>query len=403
MPDDLKQAVSTLTDKMISWRRDFHRHPEIGLKETRTAGIVAGHLEKLGLEVQTCIGETGVVGLLEGNRPGKTLMLRADMDALPIQEVNNVPYRSINNNLMHACAHDGHTAILMAVAELLVGRGYDFSGKVKFVFQPGEEGAGGAVKMINDGVMENPVVDAILALHIFSVLPVGTVGVRSGAFMAGADRYNIKVLGEAGHGATPETAVDAIMISGHVLTSLQSLVSREISAQDQVVITIGQIEGGLAPNIICDEVTLRASVRTMSERTRESIPERLDRIVGGITSAFRGRHEVEHLGGVGPVLNQPELAGIVRDVAVSVVGDEMVIEMRPIMGSDDLARFFEFAPGCYFGIGGRNKEKDFNHPHHHPRFDFDEDALSIGAETLSRVLQMVGRKIGCRIWHSNIW
>jgi len=384
MADDLNRAARGLEDKMIAWRRDFHQHPEIGLQEERSAGIVAEHLRSLGLQVRTGVGRTGVVGLLEGGRPGKTLMLRADMDALPIQEQNDVPYRSQNDGFMHACAHDGHMAIMMGVAEILAGRRDRISGRIKFVFQPGEEGFGGAGLMIEDGVLENPKVDAAMGLHIWSGTPVGTIGVGEGPVMASADAFSIRILGESGHGAHPETAVDAILISGHVITSIQSLVSREVSAQTPLVVHIGMIRGGTAGNIVADRVTLRASTRALDEKLRQSIPERLDRLVGGIASAFGGRHEIRYIGGIGPVVNDAAVTTIVRDAAAVTVGPDNVILPEPSMGSEDMAMFLEKVPGCFFFIGARNADQGFDRAHHHPLFDFDEAALTIGAETLAR-------------------
>lgn len=384
MSDDLKSSVLAIKDDLISWRRDFHQHPELGLEVFRTAEIVAGHLNRLGLDVTTGVGETGVVGIMEGSGPGDTLMLRADMDALAIQEAGELPFRSQNDGAMHACAHDGHTAILMGVAQILAKRRSSFPGRIKFVFQPGEEGAGGGRLMNEAGVMENPKVDAAFALHIWGYQPVGTVGVREGPVMAGADVFWVKILGEGGHAAHPENGVDAIMIAGQLIVSLQTLVSREVAAQDPVVAHIGLLSSGdTAGNAIADEVTMRLSVRTLNPETGKTIPEKVERIVGGIVSAFRGRFEIEHAGGLGGVTNDPVMTGIAREAAIKAVGLENVIIPEPTMGSEDMAVFMNQAPGCYIFIGGQSRDNLKPYAHHHPLFEFDEEALVVGTETMA--------------------
>ena len=384
MPINIKEEVAKLESELIELRRDFHQHPEIGLQEKRTAGIVADRLKELGLEVQTEIGQTGVVGLLKGNSEGKTLMLRADMDALPIQEENEVDYRSKNDGVMHACGHDGHTAILLTVARILAEHREEIKGNIKFVFQPGEEGQNGAQLMINDGVLKSPEIDGVLGLHLWGTSPVGQIGVRVGATMASADVFTIRILGKSGHGAHPEGGVDAIYIAGNVITSLQSLISREVSAQEPLVLHIGTIKGGNAGNIIADRVTMRASVRTLNEDLRATIHDRLDRIIGGIASAHRGSHELIHHGGIASVMNDPAMVDLVVAEAEKVVGADNITSPLPTMGSDDMARFLEAAPGCYFFVGTENQDKGITYPHHHSQYNIDEKALAIGTETLTR-------------------
>ena len=384
MSDDLKNEISAVEEEVISLRRDFHQHPELGLKETRTSRIVADYLEKSGLAVTTGVGQTGVVGLLQGAKPGKTLLMRADMDALPLQEKNQAPYRSENDGVMHACGHDGHTAILLGTAKILNAHREEISGNIKFVFQPGEENYDGARLMIEDGVLENPGVDAAIGLHLSNKLPVGKIGVRDGAFLAGSDYYSIRVYGQMGHGAYPESGVDAIYISGNVITSLQSLVSREVSTLTPIVVHIGMIKGGTAPNIIADRVTLIAVVRTLDAELRGTIQQRLDRILKGITSAYRGSHEIKYLGGGGPLVNDPAFCELVRSAAIQTIGRENIINPEPSMGSDDMARFLEAVPGCYFILGAGNKIKSENYPNHHPLFDIDEAGLVIGVDTMVR-------------------
>ena len=325
MSDNLKKEISALEEEAINLRRDFHQHPELGLKEIRTSRRIADYLEKTGLAVTTGVGQTGVIGLLQGAQPGKTLMMRADMDALPIQEKNQVPYRSENNGVMHACGHDGHMAILLAAAKILSQHRGEISGNIKFVFQPGEEGYDGARLMIEEGVLENPRVEAAIGLHLSTAMPVGKIGIRNGAFLAGSDAFSIRVYGQMGHGAHPESGVDAIFISANVITSLQSLVSREVSALNPVVVHIGMIKGGTAGNIIADRVTLRTVVRTLDAELRGTIQQRMDRILKGITSAYRGSHEIRYLGGVGPVVNDPAMADLVKSAAIQSVGQENIL------------------------------------------------------------------------------
>lgn len=384
MSDELKKEISALEEEAITLRRDFHQHPELGLREIRTSERIADYLEKTGLTVTTGVGQTGVIGFLQGAQPGKTLMMRADMDALPIQEKNQVPYRSENNGVMHACGHDGHMAVLLAAAKILNGHREEISGNIKFVFQPGEEGYDGARLMIEDGVLENPRVEAAIGLHLSTAMAVGKIGIRNGAFLAGSDAFSIRVYGQMGHGAHPESGVDAIFISANVITSLQSLVSREVSALNPVVVHIGMIKGGTAGNIIADRVTLRAVVRTLDPELRGTIQQRMDRILKGITSAYRGSHEIRYLGGVGPVVNDPDFCDRVRTAAIQSVGPENILTPEPSMGSDDMARFLEAVPGCYFSLGVGNKGKGYSYPIHHPQFDIDESGLALGVDTLVR-------------------
>ena len=382
MSDDVKQAVQNLKDQLVAWRRDFHAHPELGHQETRTAGIVAGHLKDLGLEVRTGVGRTGVVGLLRGKRPGRTVMLRADMDALPIQETGEAPYCSQNPGVMHACGHDGHTAILMGVARILCG--LDLPGNVKFVFQPAEETFAGAAPMIEEGVMEDPKVDAAFGLHIINPIPTGMVGVTAGPLMAGADWFGIKIKGRGSHGANPNEGVDAIVAAAQVVTALQTLISKEISPTSPLVVHVGKIQGGEAFNIVAQTVEMEGTVRTLDDLVQQSMPERMERIIGGVTRAMRAEHELLYIPGCPPVVNDPAMADLVRAEAVRVVGQDLVFTMPPVMGAEDMALYLKKAPGCFFFVGGYNPEKGLDGPHHNSRFDFDETALIIGAEILVR-------------------
>lgn len=379
------REVANLKEEMIRLRRDFHRHPELAFNEKRTAGIVAKYLKDLGLKVQKGIGGTGVVGLLSGKGRGKTLLLRADMDALPIHEQNKVDYRSINDGVMHACGHDGHMAILLTVAKILTAHREDFSGRIKFVFQPGEEGFAGAKRMIDDGVLKAPNVDAALGLHLFNQVPFGVIGVCSGSFMASMDSFKIKITGKGGHAAMPEGGVDAILISAQVISSLQSLVSREISPMEPLVVHVGTIHGGNAFNIVADQVELKGTVRTLNEELRNSIPKRLERILKGVTEALKGIYELNYKFGYPQVINDEKIAKLVHGIASKIVGKDKAIKILPTMTSDDMAFFLKEVPGCYFIVGAGDREKGLNHPHHSALFDFEEDAMLLGAEMMIRV------------------
>ena len=384
MSDRLKQEVMDLKDEIIAWRRDFHQHPELGMQERRTSEKAAGLLGEFGLEVTAGLAGHGVVGLLEGKRPGRTVLLRADMDALPVNEENDVPYRSRNPGVMHACGHDGHTAILLGVAKVLSARRRTFSGQIKFVFQPAEETFAGARPMIEEGVLRNPEVDAAFALHLMTHIQVGRIDVKPGAIMAGADWFGINIIGKGAHGAMPQAGADAILMGAQVVSALQSLISREVSPLTPLVVHVGKFNGGQAFNIMAERVELEGTVRTLNETLQKSMPERMDRILKGITGAFRGVHELAYVPGCPPVINDEAMTELVREAAIRVVGEDMVIQTPAVMGSEDMALILKEVPGCYFFVGAANPEKGLDQPHHNSRFDFDEEALIIGAETMIR-------------------
>lgn len=384
MGNALREKVFELKDHMIRLRQDFHRHPELGFEEKRTAGVVAEYLRGLGLDVKERVGRTGVVGVLSGNGPGKTILLRADMDALPVHEKNEVDYRSEKDGVMHACGHDGHMAILLAAARVLKELRGDFPGNVKFLFQPGEEGYAGAKLQIEEGVLQDPQVDAALALHLRSDLPCGTVGWRVGPLMACMDSFRIFAKGKGGHAALPEGGVDAILMSAQAIQSLQSLVSREVSPLTPLVIHIGCISGGEAFNIIAETVEMKGTVRTLDVELRKEIPDRMRRILRGIGAGFRGELDLEYSFGYPIVENDPHITEVVKGAATAVVGNDKVVEVPAGMMSDDMAFFLQKVPGNYFFVGAKNPEKGADQPHHNARFNFDEEALPIGAEILVR-------------------
>lgn len=385
--DHLKSDIDELVPDMVALRRDLHQHPELPYEEVRTSGIVAQRLRSLGLEVQTGVAQTGVVGLLRGGAGqlgAKTLAIRADMDALPIHEVNEIDYRSTVEGKMHACGHDGHTAIALALAALLSKRQGELNGNVKFLFQPAEEGRGGANLMLQEGVMEG--VDGVIGLHLMSHYPVGRVGVRAGPVFASADGFVLSVKGKGGHAAMPQEAVDPIVISASIITALQTLISRESSPFSPAVITIGTIHAGSAFNIIPETVEMQGTVRAFSQEDREQWLRRIRELAKGVALAMGGSCDVQTFYGPPACVNDASMTHLVHEAAVASVGGGNVESSEAVMttSSNDMANFLQAVPGCYFIVGARNEQKGANYPHHHPRFNFDEDAMSMAVEVLAR-------------------
>ncbi len=373
--------------ELTETRRAIHRHPELGFQETRTAALVAERLRGLGVTVREQVAGTGVVGSLEGGRPGKTILLRADMDALPVHEAPGAEYASRVPGVMHACGHDAHTSMLLGAARILAARRDRLAGSVKFVFQPAEEGPGGARPMIEAGVMRDPPVDLAFGLHLINDFPVGTVALRPGPVMASMDTIEIKVKGKGGHGALPHQAVDAIVVAAHVVTSLQTLASREISPTAPVVVTLGTIQGGFRHNVIAPEVSMTGTVRTFDEKLRKTFPERIERLVGHVCQAFRAEAEVRYEFGYPVTVNDPALTSFARDVAGEVVGAARIRTMEAMMGSEDMAYFLQAVPGCFLFLGSSNPAKGLTAPHHSPEFDFDEECLPLGVQLLVRLAE----------------
>ena len=383
MVRDLAGDVATLTDRLVADRRDLHRNPELSFQEHRTAEIVATRLGKLGWAVRRGVAETGVVGSLEGDQPGETLMIRVDIDALPIQEPQDRPYSSTVPGVMHACGHDGHTAVGMAVAELLTKHRDGLKGTVKLVFQPAEEVIGGAIKMIEEGVMENPTVDRVLSFHLWSGLPVGQVTCQAGPIFSSADEIKLVVRGKGGHGGMPHLSVDPILISCHVVTALQAVLSREVPPTQPAVLGFGTIHGGTAFNVVSEEVELKGTVRTLDDSVREFVLKRTEEITSSVATALRGEGEFHHLKGAPVVTNDPAVSELVADVAVQIVGQENVVTIPPPQVGDDVAFFLKQAPGCYFLVGCANIGRGITASHHSPQFDIDEDSLQIATRLLT--------------------
>jgi amidohydrolase len=384
--DFLAAAIAARHDDLIALRRDFHQHPELAFEEQRTAQIATDRLRASGLEVRAGLGKTGVVGILRGAAPAagaRTVLLRADMDALPIEEQSDAPYRSQTPGVMHACGHDGHVAILLTVASVLAEHRDQVPGTLIFVFQPAEERAGGAVAMIQDGALD-PRPDYTLGLHLWTPFPAGSVGVKPGPIFASADGFTMRVRGVGGHGALPHTSVDPVVAAAQIVTALQTLVSREIAPSHQAVVTVGAIRGGTAFNVIADEVELLGTVRTYDAADREHLMRRIPELAQSIAAGMRAQIDFQADIGIPPCINDPAVAQVVRRASVATVGADRVIGDCMQMVGDDMAYFLDAAPGCYFLPGAGNPERGIEAPHHSTHFDIDEACLPIGVEILAR-------------------
>jgi amidohydrolase len=376
--------AKAMRDQLVAWRRDLHAHPEVGFEEWRTAGVIAAELERLGFQVMTGVGKTGVVGLLETGRPGPVVLLRFDMDALPIEEENDVAYRSQNPGVMHACGHDGHVAAGLGVATLLARHRPALAGTVKLMFQPGEEGMNGAPAMIEDGVLENPRPDVALAAHLWNDRPLGQVSVVEGPVMAAAEKWACRIRGSGGHGAAPHQTADPLVAAAHVIVALQSVVSRNVNPQQTAVLTVGTVHGGEAFNIIPERVTLDGTIRSFDPEVRALVIRRLEQVAQGTSAALGCSAEVAVEALTPAVVNDPGVTAVVRQVAAEMVGEENLIELRT-MGSEDMAYVNAEIPGCYLLVGASNEEAGLARPHHCPEFDFDEDVLPLMAGLLTGV------------------
>lgn len=389
----IEPDVLGLKDELVQLRRTFHMYPEIEFELHRTSKLVADYLESIGLEVKRNIARTGVVALLKGNKPGKTIMLRADMDALPLQELNDVPYKSKIDGAMHSCGHDGHTAMLLVAAKVLASRKDRIAGNIKFVFQPSEERfpPGGAIPMIEEGVLENPKVDMAFGIHLWNALPVGTVGLRAGPLLAAADEFKIILKGKGGHGAYPHVCRDPIVVASELVLAFQTVVSRSVDPLESAVVTVGKLQSGTAFNIIPEIAILEGTVRTLNEQTRNMVKKRMERIIRGVCEAHEVDFELDYKDGTAVLINDAELTKIVRKVAEEVVGKENVVEVPPSMGGEDMSFFLQKVSGVFYLVGSANPAKGLDKPHHSPYFDIDEDALLIGTQMhVSLAMKILG-------------
>ncbi|MBK9210108.1 MAG: amidohydrolase [Anaerolineales bacterium] len=388
MTDFLKQATE-LFPYTQTLRRDFHMHPELGFNEIRTGGIVAKELEALGLEVTKGVGKTGVVGLLEGAKPGPTLLLRFDMDALPIHEETGAEYASLNQGVMHACGHDGHTSIGLTVAKILNAHKNELAGTIKFCFQPSEEGSngeeiGGAEMMMKDGVLEGPKVDMTLSMHLWNEKPLGWVHVAKGPVMAGAEEFKIKIIGKGGHGAIPNLAIDPVVCAAQIISAAQSIVSRNVGPLETAVVSFTIVKGGTAFNVIPQEVMMEGTIRTFDPLVRNKVVNRFEEIVKGVASAMGCQAEVNVKQLTPALINAEHVTATVQESARRVL-PQANHDNTPYltMGAEDMAYIQSKVDGCYFFIGSANTEKHLDYGHHHPKFDFDEQALISGAALMA--------------------
>ncbi|GAA0350108.1 M20 metallopeptidase family protein [Bacillus horti] len=387
--NETKQESQLLADaknihqELIAWRRHLHQHPELGFEENDTSLFVQERLRQLGIEFQSGIGRTGVVGLIKGDEPGPTVALRADMDALPIQDAKNVPYASKIEGKAHLCGHDAHTTILLGAATLLT-KNKPKKGQVKLIFQPAEEGFGGANEMIKDGVLKNPDVEIISGLHVHHTAETGFTTVCPGLSSAATDMFNLTIHGKGGHAAHPHLSVDSIAVTSEVVSALQQIVSRQVDPIAPLVITIGKIEGGYARNVIAPSVRLEGTVRTLDLQLRSEIEEKMNRVVKGICDAFGATHELEYEYGYPSVINDETLIPILQEASDTILGTGKLSLAKPSMGGEDFSYYAQQVPGIFFRLGIRNESKGTTFPLHHPMFDIDEDALPLGSAMLTQ-------------------
>ena len=388
MTDFLSEA-QFLFEYTQSLRRDFHMHPELGFHEVRTAGIVAKELQTLDMEVTTGVAKTGVVGMLEGGKPGPVILIRFDMDALPVTEETSAAYASTDPGKMHACGHDGHTAIGLTVAKMLHAQRDQLAGSVKFVFQPAEEGTcgeeiGGNEMMIREGVLENPKPDLALAMHLWNEKPLGWVHVAGGPVMAGAEEFKITVTGVGGHGAIPNQTVDPVLAASQIVSALQSIISRNVAPLQAAVVSVTMIHAGEAFNVIPPEAKMEGTIRTFELDVRETVLRRFNEIVQGVAIAMGCSAEVEVKRLTPALINADEIAQRVQESARTILPDaDLDTSAHLTMGAEDMAFMLEKVPGCYFFVGSANDEKNLNYGHHHPKFDFDEAALPRAAALMA--------------------
>jgi len=373
-----------LTDDVILTRRDLHMHPELGFEEHRTASIVAARLRHLGYDVFEGIGRTGVVGVLRGTRPGRTIMLRADMDALPLQEESDAPYRSTTAGKMHACGHDGHVAILLGAAKAIAERKAELSGTIVLCFQPAEEGHGGAKRMLEDGLFERFGVERAYGLHLFSQLGTGIVGTRPGPFYASSDSIEITIVGFGGHGADPHMAIDPIAVAAEFVGSVQKVVSRQIDPLEPAVVTIASFHGGTTHNVIPTSVRLLGTVRAFNPEVRAKMAELIERVLRGICDASGATYTFDYLWRYPVTSNDADQAAYVRRLAENTLSRDRVVTSKRIMGAEDFSFFAERVPSCFFMLGSRGDART-GFPHHNGKFDLDERALATGVQMMTAI------------------
>ena len=386
----LVEKLNEEKQQVINWRRYLHQHPELSFQETKTSSYIAETLKGFGLEVKTNVGGHGMLAYIRGAEEGPTIALRADFDALPIHELNEVTYRSTVDGVMHACGHDGHTAALLGVAKVLSEEKDRLKGTVVLIFQHAEELLpGGAKSMIEAGALEG--VDKVFGAHVSSDIPLGKVAIREGAVMAAADSFSINIQGKGGHGAKPHTTIDSISVGSQLVTYLQQIVSRRVNPIDPAVVTVGVFQAGTAFNVIADTAKIEGTVRTYNPDVRALIEQEINDIVSGVCQASHADFTIDYTKGYPAVVNHAEETAMVRSIASTHLGAEVPIVVAPSLGGEDFAYYLEQKPGVFFHVGGRTEDENTQFPHHHPRFDFDEQALhNIGKMFLAIVTEYVG-------------
>ena len=380
---DINKRIEEVYDEIVEIRRDFHKNPELSENELRTQGKIREYLNQWGIENYVC-AETGVVGIIRGKNPGKTIGIRGDIDALPILEKNNVSYSSVNPGVMHACGHDAHATIVLGVGKIikeLADSEESINGNVKLFFQPAEETIGGGERMVQEGCMENPKVDYVLGLHVMPYLDAGRVELKYGKLNASTDSINITLKGKASHGAYPDKGIDAISMAGNVITALQTIVSRNTSPLNSVVISLGKISGGVKDNVIADEVKISGTLRTLDDETRSFTKDRINSIVNGVAMAFGGEGTTSFYDGYQALINDDEVVDVIKDSAEKLLGKQNVeFKEFPSLGAEDFSYFIDAAKGAFFHLGCGNAAKGITSPIHTEFFDIDEECLKVGVK-----------------------
>lgn len=381
------QELDQLYPHMVEWRRWLHQHPELSFKEEKTSAFIADQLTQWGIEVKKGVGGGyGVVGTIKGQSPGPNIALRADMDALPIQDKKNCDYASLEEGVMHACGHDGHVAILLGVAKYFSQHTDYFQGEIRLIFQPAEEVCpGGALSMIEDGVLDG--IDAIYGLHLWTPLPVGVVGSAPGPLMASADEFFIDIHGRGGHGGIPHVAVDSIVAGAALVMQLQSIVSRSVDPLQPAVVTVGTIEGGAAQNVIAEKCRITGTVRAFDEQTRLAIRERIKALATATAQGYGASAAIDYLMGYPPLVNHEAETARFFEIASQQFGEEHVQMVNRLMPAEDFAYYLQHVPGCFMFVGAGNSNKQADYPHHHASFDIDEESLLIGAKLLAGMVR----------------
>lgn len=372
---DIKNLAAEVKDYVIELRREFHMYPEKSGEEIRTSWRVKEELDKMGI-LNINAGGTGIIATIKGGKPGKTVALRADMDALEVSEKTDKPYKSKNEGLMHACGHDGHTAMLLGVAKILSEIKSELPGTVKLIFQPAEEVAQGALRMIDDGAMDG--VDNIFGMHLWSGLPTGKVSVEAGPRMAAVDVFDITVQGKGGHGSAPHEGVDAVVVASNIVMALQTIVSREFTPLEPLVVTVGKLVAGTRFNVLASEAKLEGTNRYFNPKIKDVLPQAIERIAKQVAVGYRAEAYVNYKFATSPVINDPESSSLAAKAAEKIVGRDGLVEYEKVMGGEDFAEYLKLAPGVFALVGIGNEKKGTTYPHHNPNFDLDEDVLEIG-------------------------